>query len=141
MGEIKTVKTHVNVNTFIQSIADEQKRIDCNKLVQIMENITSDKAAMWGSAIIGFGEYTYQYQNGRRGQWFKLGFSPRQQNITIYIMCGMDCNQDMLTHLGKHSVGKSCLYIQKLADVNSEILYAILSNSVKRLIQSEIVVV
>jgi len=97
---------------FINSIENEAKKNDSLKLLSMMEKITKTKPKMWGSSIIGFGKYHYKYESGREGDFMKVGFSPRKQNLTLYIMPGFNRNQELLEKLGKHTTGKSCLYIK-----------------------------
>ncbi len=131
MAELKTQKNDASVDSFIESIADETKREDARKLVELMGTITKQEPAMWGSSIIGFGSYDYQYESGREGTWFQVGFSPRKQQLTLYLMDGFSDYDRLLGELGKHSTGKSCLYIKKLADVDMSVLTKLIRESVK----------
>ena len=96
-----------------------------------MKEVTGEEPCMWGNSIVGFGDYHYKYKSGREGDWFLIGFSPRKQYLTLYIMAGFDHYEDLLTKLGKYKTGKSCLYLKRLSDVNSEILKTLASESVK----------
>jgi len=98
-----------------------------------MKQVTGDKPIMWGDSIIGFGTYKYKYASGRQGEWPVTGFSPRKQNLTIYIMSGFDEYDDLLTQLGKHSTGKSCLYIKKMEDIDQDVLRELISKSVEHM--------
>jgi hypothetical protein len=131
MAELKTKPTNVSVRAFIASIDDQQKRKDCNTLLKLMREITGDKAVMWGDTIVGFGFYHYKYASGHEGDSFIAGFSPRKQNLTIYMMSGFDRHEALLKKLGKCKTAKSCLYIKKLADVDVDVLKLMIKNSVE----------
>jgi hypothetical protein len=130
MAEVKTQKNDANVEDFLNSVPDEKKREDSFAILRLMQEITGDEPAMWGESIIGFGSYRYKYASGREGEWFLTGFSPRKQNLTLYIMSGFDNHDALLPELGKYKTGKSCLYINKLEDVNSETLRELIKQSV-----------
>jgi len=117
MAELKTKRNDGSVVEFLNSVTDENKRQDSFEVLKMMEELTGEEPKMWGTSIIGFGSYHYKYASGREGDWFLVGFSPRKQNITLYIMSGFDQYNDLLGKLGKHSTGKSCLYIKKVEDV------------------------
>jgi hypothetical protein len=129
MAENKTKKTDVSVNDFLNSITDEQKRQDGFTLLALMSEITGLEPKMWGASIVGFGDVHYKYASGREGDWFKVGFSPRKQNLTLYIMDGFPKYHDLLAQLGKHKTGVSCLYLKKLADVDLPVLREMISQS------------
>jgi hypothetical protein len=131
MAELKTVQTRASVDKFLQGIKDEQTRADCYKVKEIMEKATKSKAKMWGTSIVGFGDYHYVYASGRENDWFITGFSPRKQNLTLYIMGGFNQFPDLMKQLGKYSTGKGCLYIKKLDDVDTKVLQKLLVQSVK----------
>jgi len=131
MAELKTVPNKMNVDKFLKGITDEKKRADCYELLKMMETATKSKAKMWGSSIIGFGDYHYAYASGREADWFITGFSPRKQNLTLYSMGGFMQFEDLMEQLGKHSKGKGCLYINKLEDVDRKVLKKLISQSVK----------
>ncbi|MCA9938991.1 MAG: DUF1801 domain-containing protein [Anaerolineales bacterium] len=122
MAELKTQKNDQSVDAFLQTVADERKRQDCYDLLALMQEVTGAEPVMWGSSIIGFGSYHYKYASGREGEWFLTGFAPRKQNLTLYIMAGFDQYGELMSKLGKHSTGKSCLYIKRLADVDQDVL-------------------
>lgn len=122
MEELKTRRQNSGVSEFLAGIPDPQIRKDCQTLSDLMSTITGDPGDVWGTSIIGFGEYHYRYASGRENDWFKMGFSPRKQRLTIYIMSGYDDKQELLDKLGPHSLGKSCLYIRRLSDINLEVL-------------------
>lgn len=121
MAELKTKATAQPVEDFLAQIADETKQSDCRTIYQLMEEVTGQKAKMWGPAIIGVGHYVYQYDSGRTNDWFMMGFSPRKQNISLYIMgCKAEVKSALLAQLGKHKTAKSCIYINKLSDINMD---------------------
>lgn len=122
MATNKTTETKKSVTAFLDSVNDKKKKEDSKKLVSMMEKITGEKAKMWGSSIIGFGKYRYRYASGRTGEFLRVGFSPRKQNLTIYIMPGYQNYQEILSDLGPHKLGKSCLYIKSLDDINENVL-------------------
>ncbi len=130
MTGLKTQPNDANVNEFIQSVEDEQRRSDCLTLLPIMQRITQTQPTMWGDSIIGFGSYHYENRSGRGGDWFITGFSPRKRELTVYIMPGFQNYSALLEQLGKHRLGKSCLYIKKLSDINITILESLIAQSV-----------
>lgn len=122
VAELKTQKNDASVEAFLASVSDERRRLDCLALVELMRDATGDEPAMWGDSIVGFGRYHYTYSTGREGDWFVTGFSPRKQNLTLYIMSGFEQYEELLNRLGKHSTGKSCLYVKQLSDVDMAVL-------------------
>ncbi|MCA9965122.1 MAG: DUF1801 domain-containing protein [Anaerolineales bacterium] len=130
MCELKTQKHDGSVAAFLNSVENERKRSDSFTLLELMQEVTGAEAAMWGSSIVGFGSYHYTYASGREGDWFVAGFAPRKQNLTLYIMAGFDGYETLLARLGKHKTGKSCLYINKLADVDMAVLRELVQRSV-----------
>lgn len=130
MSELKTKPTNASVSKFLNSIEDQQKKADSKKVSQWMEEITGDKPKMWGPSIVGFGSYHYKYASGREGDWFLAGFSPRKQSLTLYIMGGFKKLDQLMQKLGKFKTGKGCLYVNKLADVDDQVLKKLISKSV-----------
>ncbi len=123
MAENKTQKTKLSVEDFINSVDHEGKRKDAFVILELMKDITKEEPRMWGPSIIGFGDLRYKYASGREGDWFKVGFSPRKTKISMYISgCDVSMHEKMLETLGKHQTGKGCLYINKLADVDMDVL-------------------
>jgi len=118
----KTQKTDVAPEDFLGGITPTQKQEDCFSLLKTMKDITGLTPKMWGPSIIGFGDYHYKYKSGREGDFFRIGFSPRAQNLTIYIMPGFLSFDDELSRLGKYKIGKSCLYIKHLSDIDETVL-------------------
>ena len=131
--ELKTKKNTASVSKFIKSIENEQRRKDTQAVVKIMEQITKSKPTMWGDAIIGFGKHSYKYASGHTGDWFLVGLSPRKQNLVLYIMSGFKRYDDLMAQLGKHKTGKSCLYINKLEQIDTKVLKTLIRESVKHL--------
>lgn len=130
MAEIKTKVTNESVLDFINSVEDETKRADSLVLLDLFKEITNEPAKMWGSSIVGFGSYHYKSsRSSQEGDWPLTGFSPRKQNLTLYIMPGFDSAKNLLQKLGKHKTSVACLYIKKLADVDMAILRTIISES------------
>lgn len=130
MAELKTQKNDASVEAFLHTV-DEKRRDDCFALLELMGEVTDAPAKMWGTSIVGFGEYHYKYASGREGEWMIIGFSPRKQNLTLYLMSGFDGYDKLLGKLGKHSVGKSCLYIKRLSDVDTDVLRQLVEVSVE----------
>lgn len=133
MTELKTKRNQGDVNAFLNSLTDEKKRLDSFIVLELMKTITGKEPEMWGDSIIGFGSYHYKYASGREADWFLVGFSPRKQNLTLYIMSGFDEYDQLLGKLGKHSTGKSCLYIQKIEDVDMDGLKELVKRSVEHM--------
>lgn len=133
MAELKTKVNDASVDKFLKGVQDEEKREDCYGIIEIMGKAAGAEPKMWGTSIVGFGSYHYNYASGREGDWMLVGFSPRKQNLTLYIMSGFDEYDSLLKELGKHSTGKSCLYIKKLADVDTKVLKELVTKSVKHM--------
>ncbi len=119
MGENKTKPTDASVAGFIARIEGDERRADCEALVALMQRVTGEPAVLWGEAIIGFGSYHYRYASGREGDAPLAGFSPRKGDISVYLSCDAAASSALLAKLGRHRIGKSCLYLRKLADVAS----------------------
>ena len=132
MAELKTKVTKGSVNKFLESIADEAKRKDSYLLFKMMQKATKNEARMWGDSIVGFGDYHYVGKSGREGDWFLAGLSPRKQTLTLYMLGGWEQHAELLAKLGKHSLGKGCLYIKRLEDVNRPVLKRLIGEAVKR---------
>lgn len=133
MTILKTKSTSQSVDRFLNSIADAQTRNDCFALVKLMKQITKAEPKMWGTSVVGFGTYHYVYESGREGDWFLTGFSPRKQNLTLYLMSGFETNKQLLQKLGKHKTGKACLYLKRLDDIHLPTLRKLIQESVARL--------
>ncbi len=130
MAELKTKPNNASVETFLNSVENESKRQDSFAILELMREVTGEAPKMWGDSIVGFGSYHYKYASGREADWPLTGFSPRKQNLTLYIMAGFEQYEDLLQRLGKHSTGSSCLYIKRLSDINLEVLRELVANSV-----------
>ena len=133
MAELKTKRNKGDVEAFLNSVSDEKKRQDSFTIMELMKQVTGQEPEMWGDSIVGFGSYHYKYESGREGDWFITGFSPRKQNLTLYIMSGFDEYDQLLGKLGKHTIGKSCLYIKKIDDVDADVLKELVRKSVKHM--------
>ena len=129
MAQLKTAPTGESVAEFIGGIENDQTRQACLVLAEMMAEVTGSPAEMWGTSIVGFGRYHYTYASGREGDWMITGFAPRKQALTLYIMAGFDEYDDLMARLGKHTTGKSCLYIKKLADVDLDVLRELVARS------------
>jgi len=130
MADNKTKPTKVSVAAFIDALTDQTSRADAKALVKLMQSATGEKPKMWGPSIIGFGSYHYTYESGREGDAPLIGFSPRKAATVLYGATGCGDSEALLTKLGKHSTGKGCLYIKKLADVDHKVLEDMVVKSV-----------
>jgi hypothetical protein len=131
MTELKTKPTDKSVTEFLNNVENQRRRDDSFKILNIMREITQEEPVLWGDSIVGFGSYHYKYASGREADWLQVGFSPRKQALTVYIMDGFDKYDELLKKLGKHRTGKSCLYINKLEDVSIPVLKELVSESLK----------
>jgi hypothetical protein len=131
MTQNKTVPNNQSVEQFLNAVTDEQKRKDSFTILEIMQQITGREPQMWGSSIVGFGSQHYKYDSGREGDMPQIGFSPRKQNLTLYITDRFDHYDDLFKQLGKHTTGKSCLYIKRLNDVDMPTLKTLIEASFK----------
>ena len=130
MSEPKTKPTSQDPRDVLSAVEPERKRRDSFTLLALMERITGEQAVMWGPSIVGFGSYHYKSERSRQqGDWPLVGFSPRKQNLTLYIMAGNQDNQDLLARLGKHTTSLACLYLKRLADVDLDVLTALIETS------------
>jgi hypothetical protein len=136
MAELKTQPNQEEVQAFLETIEDEKKRADAFEILQLMQEATGEEAVMWGDKIVGFGKYHYKYASGREGDWFLVGFSPRKQNLSVYIVAGFDEYEDLMSRLGKHKTGKSCLYIKRMADVDRDVLKELIRQSAEQVAKS-----
>ena len=130
MAELKTKVNDASVEAFLNQIEHETKRQDAFVVLDLMKAATGAEPKMWGSSIIGFGDSHYKYASGREGDWFLTGFSPRKQNLTLYISGGFDQVGDLLKALGKHKTGKGCLYINQLKEIDLATLRTLIQRSV-----------
>jgi hypothetical protein len=133
MATQKTLPTAVTADSFLNSVADETVRADCKEIVAMMTSITKEQPIMWGTAIIGFGKYHYKYASGHEGDSCIIGFSPRKQNITLYVSAKLKALEPYLEKLGKHKVSGGCLHIKKLDHVDRTVLKELIKTSYKEL--------
>lgn len=133
MAEAKTKPTEQSVEAFLETVEDPQKRADCLAIAQMMREVTGEEPVMWGPSMVGFGSYHYVYASGREGDALLTGFSPRKQNLTLYIMAGFEQYDGLISRLGKHTTGKSCLYIKRLSDVDQGVLRELVERSVEHM--------
>lgn len=133
LAQIKTKPTTSGVGDFIAAIADEQKRNDSQALVTLMQSITNETPKMWGTSIVGFGDKRYQSPaTGREVDWFKIGFAPRKANLSLHLAIDIQAHAEALQKLGKHKTGAGCLYINKLDDVDINVLESIIKEALKK---------
>lgn len=130
MAELKTKKNDGDIKDYLNSVENEKRREDSFVILKMMEEVTGLEPKMWGGSIVGFGDYHYKYESGREGDWFLTGFAPRKRNMTLYIMPGFEHYDELLGKLGKYTTGKSCLYINKLEDVDMDALRQLVKESV-----------
>ena len=133
MTEMKTKETDAKVEEFLNSIADETQREDSKKVSAMMEKATDAEPKMYGANIVGFGKQTLKYASGREQEWMQIGFSPRKANLTLYLTYDENWDEDLLSKLGKHKLGKGCLYFKKLSDVDEKVLEQIIEKSVENI--------
>ena len=131
-AELKTKVNEASVTKFLDSVTDEQKRNDCFEILKLMKQVTKEEPKMWGSSIVGFGEYHYKYESGREGDSPLIGLASRAQNIVLYMPEEFPQREELLARFGKHSTGKVCIYINKLADVDLDILRKLVKNALKK---------
>ena len=129
MAELKTQKGDGDVDAFIGGIQDQRKREDSKALLALMEKVTGEKPALWGPSIVGFGDLHYKYESGREGDWFRVGFSPRKQNLTLYVTDYIQEDDPLLAKLGKFTTGKACIYVKRLEDIDTEVLEDLVKRS------------
>ena len=125
----KTTETDRDPRQFINGVEDAKRREDSLFVLDLMESLTGESPKMWGPSIVGYGKYHYKYESGREGDFMKIGFSPRKQNLTLYIMPGFERYEDLMSNLGKYKTGKSCLYVKKLEDIQLDVLKELISSS------------
>jgi hypothetical protein len=129
MAENKNQQNDSSIAAFLDHVVDERKKQDSYIILKLMEELSGQPPKMWGESIIGFGTYHYKYESGREGDFLRIGFAPRKQNIALYLIAGANRDTDLLQKLGKYKTGVSCLYINKLADVNLDVLRTLITNS------------
>lgn len=131
MAELKTTANDASVAAFLDAVEHEKRRAACYELLQIMQEATGEPPQMWGTSIVGFGKYRYKYESGREGEWFFTGFSPKKQNLTIYIIAGFEPFPTLMQQLGKYKTGSSCLYINKMEDIDRDVLKKLIEDAVQ----------
>lgn len=131
MAENKTKPTKARVGDFLNAVDNPKRRADAKKVLAMMRRATGKRATMWGTSIVGFGKYRYRYESGREGEFMLTGLSPRKQNLVVYIIPGFENFGAQMNKLGKYKTGRSCLYINKLEDVDEKVLEKLIANSVK----------
>jgi uncharacterized protein DUF1801 len=130
VAENKTKANELSVAAFLESVSDDQRRVDAKALVALMQKASGEKPKMWGPSIIGFGSYHYVYDSGREGDMPVVGFSPRKAATVLYGLHGISGGDAMLAKLGKHSSGKGCIYVKKLSDINEDVLRTMVAKAV-----------
>lgn len=133
MAELKTQKNEGDVDAFIASVENDTRRRDAETVKEMMTRLSGEEPSMWGSSIVGYGTYTYTSGSGTENTWFKVGFSPRKQSLTLYIMDGFSNYESLLDQLGPHSIGKSCLYIRDLEKVDKGVLEQLITSSLEHI--------
>jgi hypothetical protein len=136
-AELKTKETTASVETFIAK-QPADIAADCRTIMGLMKKATGEDPKLWGPSIVGYGRYAYKYDTGREGEWMITGFSPRKANLTLYIMMGFEEEAALMQKLGKHTTGKSCLYIKKLADVDLKVLESLIVKGVKAMAKQRV---
>jgi len=131
MSYLKTKENNEDVFNYLNTVECATKKEDCFQLVEKLESISGFKAKMWGNRIVGFGSYTYKTKAGKEGEWFLIGFTPNKDKISLHLMHGLENETVLLSKLGKHKIGKGCLYIKKLVDVDMTILNELMTTSYK----------
>lgn len=131
MAENKTQPTDASVTAFLDAVENETRRSDARRVLELMREVTGEEPRMWGPGIVGFGDYHYRYESGREGDWFLTGFSPRKANLVLYIMSGFPRHAELMERLGKHRTGKSCLYVNRLDDLDLDVLRELIRRSVE----------
>jgi hypothetical protein len=130
---LKTQRNRSSVTAFLDAVTDDARRKDCRTVAALMQDVTGEKPAMWGTSMVGFGSYHYKYASGQEGDWPLVGFSPRKDSLTLYIMPGFHEYTELLGRLGKHKKGVSCLYIKSLDDVDLPTLKTLVRQSVRHM--------
>ena len=130
MVQNKTQATEAGVGDYLDAIADASRRKDCDALVKLMSKVTKQAPKMWGHSIVGFGSYHYRYESGREGDSCLTGFSSRKANLSVYLVASFPGQDELLTRLGKHKMGKACLYIREFSDVDVKVLHELVAGSV-----------
>lgn len=133
MAELKTKATDASVGAYIASRASHEQKADCQTLMALLKRVTGEKPTMWGPSIVGYGRYAYRYESGRTGEMCRTGFAIRGRDLVVYLLSEGDEQHALLARLGKHKMGKSCLYVRRLADVDLEVLEQLVLGSLAQL--------
>lgn len=133
MAELKTKMHDGDIEAFLNAVENAKRREDSFAVLELMKKITKEEPKMWGPSIVGFGTYHYKYASGREGDWMLTGFSPRKTALTVYIMAGFERYEELMAKLGKYKTGSSCLYINKLEDVDLKVLAELIKQSVSHM--------
>lgn len=133
MAEPKTKPQAAGAAEFLAGVADPQRRADAQAVCALMAEVTGADPVLWGSAIVGFGTYHYRYATGREGDWPPVGLSPRKAALTLYLSTGFDGAGDLLARLGPHGVGKSCLYVKRLSEIDQSVLRELVDRAFQEL--------
>ena len=133
MAELTTSRNQASVAEFLAAVADPQRRADAQAACALIADVTGADPVMWGSSIVGFGSYRYKYASGREGEWPAVGLSPRKGALTIYVSEGFDAYRALLDRLGPHSLGKSCLYVKRLSDIDEQVLRSLIDGGFRHL--------
>ena len=136
MVALQTQRNDGDVEAFLESVENQRRREDALVFLDVFGTVMDEPARMWGNSIVGFGSYHFKYHSGREGDWFLTGFAPRKQSLTLYIMPGFEHYEQLLARLGKHKIGRSCLYINKLTDVDMQVLRELIAESVAHMRRS-----
>jgi hypothetical protein len=129
VADLKTQRNDGDVDAFLAAIEDKRRRADARTVCALMTDLAGEPPAMWGSSLVGFGSYSYTYASGQSGEWFAVGFAPRKQALTLYLMDGFGDYEELLARLGPHKTGKSCLRVKRLDDVDEDVLRELITRS------------
>ena len=136
MSENKTKPTGDDIIQFLESVENKRRKDDSFEVLKLMQEVTDKEPTLWGTSIVGFGSHHYKYESGREGDMPIVGFSPRKQSLTLYIMAGFEAYEDLMSKLGKHTTGKSCLYIKNIEDIDQDVLRKLVSLSAEHVAQT-----
>ena len=131
MYELKTKATDASILQYLQSIASDERRADCERLIELMSRITGSPPVLWGPSIVGFGDWHYKYASGREGDWFIAGFSPRARDLTVYVTSGFEPHAALMKRLGRYKTSRACLYLRSLADIDLDVLKTLVEESIR----------
>lgn len=129
MADLKTLPNDADVDAYLDALEPEARRAGARTLHSLLSSVTGEPGQMWGEAIVGYGSYDYRYDSGRSGTWFKIGFAPRKRELTVYLMDGAASHPEVLGRLGRHRVGRSCLYLPRMDQVDLDVLEELVSAS------------